>query len=71
MRSPVDDEFRIKRELFHDEKPIGVSWSPEVAMDLAAFHGEEASKYLVLALLDQTARAMMGLPSEGENVATK
>jgi len=64
FRSPMDDQFKIKRELFLDGKPIGVSWSPEVALDLAAFHGEEASQMLVLSLIDVTAKALMGIGEE-------
>jgi hypothetical protein len=64
LRSPMDDEFKIKRELFHEGKPLGIIWSPEVAMDLTAFHGEDVTQKLVLTLIDLTARALMGIEEE-------
>ena len=41
-----------------------MTWSPEVAQDLAAFHGEDVAQKLVLMLIDQTARALMGMEPE-------
>ena len=63
VASPVED-FSVKRVLFYGGKPLGVTWSPEVAQDLAAFHGEDVAQKLVLMLIDQTARALMGMEPE-------
>jgi len=51
VESLVDDEFNIKRRLVYKGQPLETTWSPAVAMDLAAFHGNEALTDLVAGLL--------------------
>lgn len=61
VASPVTD-LQTKRVLMYKGEPLGVVWSPETAQDLAAFHGEDVAQKLVLILIEQTARALMGMP---------
>jgi hypothetical protein len=61
IRTLTDDEFKIKRELYwKGEKLEGIIWSPEVAQDLSAFHGQEAEANLVEILLVEVFRALAG-----------
>jgi hypothetical protein len=66
VASPVD-ELQLKRVLMHEGKPLGVVWSPEVALDLAAFHGQEVADKMIMILLNLTARAITGMDPEEED----
>lgn len=61
VRTTNTSEFTTKRELFFEDRPLHVSWNPEVSMDLAAKYGKEAEQKLVLTLVERIAMSLMGM----------
>ena len=62
VRTKTDNDFKIGRTLHKDGKQFDITWSPEVAMDLAAFHGEGAEHEMAVCLIVAVARELLGLP---------
>jgi hypothetical protein len=56
VESVVDDEFDIKCQLVYKGQILETTWSPAVAMDLAAFHGNEVLTELVAGLLSSVVK---------------
>ena len=63
----VQEEDKVLRKRLH-HVPSGtmlkVAWSPEVAADLKAFHGEGAEVDLVLMLLNEVAQALIAVKAK-------
>jgi hypothetical protein len=56
VESIPNDAFDIKRQLVYKGRVLETTWSPSVAMDLAAFHGDKTLTALVAHLLSEVVK---------------
>lgn len=52
-------DFMPRRTLSYKGKVLDVNWKPEVAQDMAAFHGHDAEVTLVMFFLDSVANRVL------------
>ncbi len=68
--SPVKHDtetFTFRRQLIYEGKALDITWSPEVAQDLRAFHGAEAETKLVMVLIEKVIEAI-AMPADSPDV---
>lgn len=59
-------DFKLRRTFSYKGKPLDVVWSPEVAEDLAAFHGMDAQNEIVRVVMDRLIKALLEFEDDAD-----